>query len=222
MSHCLLCIANYLLILNAFDSLYAVPYGRYVRSTVRTGPGPAPLARVLARVPARFPGPGSPARVPGPGPGLLEYRISMAWISDLCASKNLGSLCLEYRISMPWTISWISDLYASNIGSLCLEYRISLPWTSNFYARIHIYYKIQEVKTSMKLLSHKWVSNAMTAPNPTPVSKLDKYEINIPSSKLLRNRMSRFLLFDILLFVAVGPWFPNRSWPWAPWTRWNL
>ena len=34
-----------------------------------------------------------------------------------------------------------------------------------------------EVSKSMNLTFHKWVLNAMTAPNPTPMSKSGKYNV---------------------------------------------
>ena len=43
--------------------MYAVPYGRYVRSTVRIGPGPGPTG----------PGPGPAGPGPGPGPNIYIY-----------------------------------------------------------------------------------------------------------------------------------------------------
>ena len=49
--------------------------------------------------------------------------------------------------------------------------------------------KNEKVKKSMKSTIHKWVSNAMTAPDPTQTTKPAKYKVKKQKSELVRNRV---------------------------------
>ena len=58
-------------------------------------------------------------------------------------------------------------------------YGISMPRISNDYAPnthllTHVSRKAPKMKISMELVFHRFVFNAMTAPNPTKTTKVDK------------------------------------------------
>ena len=53
--------------------------------------------------------------------------------------------------------------------------RVSDVFASNTHTLIHFCRKNPNLDKSMKSTIHKWVLNAIAAPNPTPMSKLAKY-----------------------------------------------
>ena len=111
---------------------YAVPYGRYVRNTVRTGPGPGPTG----------PGPGShPARVPGPtrgptitlGPRIRLGRILMCPIGIII--NNI--LIIIIIINIPYYLFFCMPSFESKsprwaAGSLAQPHHVQssswYPW----------------------------------------------------------------------------------------------
>ena len=57
----------------------------------------------------------------------------------------------------------------------------------------------------MKLTIHKWVLNAIAAPNPTPMSKTGKYTVQTKNTETVKNNLKctkilrggEYILFDI-------------------------